>query len=139
MFGSDILDPLCVFFLFVCVLVCLFVFFLLQQTHFPIPPPSHSFFLSFFFFFFSFDELCRLRLIAMSVNLFLLSYIIILSTVVMPHYFLTGDRTIHGFNIREQDGHYNDDWKPKDFNTKLIYLSPSMKYAGCDVYAKKER
>jgi len=41
--------------------------------------------------------------------------------------------------IAERPGHFNDERKPPGFNTKLIYLSPSIRYAGHDVYATPDR
>ncbi|XP_072014019.1 uncharacterized protein [Amphiura filiformis] len=50
-----------------------------------------------------------------------------------------GDKTMHGETLREVAGHFNDDSKPDGFNTKQVFLSPSIKYSGCEVYAKKGR
>ncbi len=44
-----------------------------------------------------------------------------------------------GSELHEGEGHYNDSWKPKGFDTKKIFVSPSLKYSGCPVYAKKQR
>jgi hypothetical protein len=44
-----------------------------------------------------------------------------------------------GSELNEGEGHYNDNWKPKGFDTKKIFVSPSVKYSGCAVYAKKQR
>ena len=44
-----------------------------------------------------------------------------------------------GNELQEGEGHYNDKWKPTGFDTKKIFLSPSIKYSGCPVYAKKQR
>ena len=41
--------------------------------------------------------------------------------------------------ISERPGHFNDERKPQDFNTKLIFVSPSILYAGRDVYATPDR
>ena len=52
---------------------------------------------------------------------------------------ITGDVALGGMMINEGEGHFKDDWKPKGFDTKQIFLSPSMKYAGLQVYAKKQQ
>ncbi len=49
---------------------------------------------------------------------------------------IAGDVTFGGGLLREADGHFNDDRKPKGFNTKQIFVSPSMKYSGVAAYAK---
>lgn len=48
-----------------------------------------------------------------------------------------GDYALGGKKLREADGHFTDDWKPTDFDTKQIFLSPTMKYSGSQVYSKK--
>ena len=50
-----------------------------------------------------------------------------------------GDVALGGNELQEGEGHYNDKWKPTGFDTKKIFLSPSIKYSGCPVYAKKQR
>ena len=52
---------------------------------------------------------------------------------------ITGDVAFGGSELHEGEGHYNDEWKPKGFDTKKIFISPSIKYSGCPVYAKKKR
>jgi hypothetical protein len=52
---------------------------------------------------------------------------------------IAGDITLGGTKINEAEGHYNDKWKPQGFDTRQIFLSPSMKYAGLQVYAKKQQ
>ncbi|XP_022100637.1 neuralized-like protein 4 isoform X3 [Acanthaster planci] len=52
---------------------------------------------------------------------------------------LPGDIALGGDQLTEQPGHFNDSHKPKDFDTKQIFISPSMNYAGCNVYAKKQK
>ena len=41
--------------------------------------------------------------------------------------------------LKEKPGHYNDNFKPEGFDTKRVFVSPSIVYAGCDVYAKSVR
>ena len=38
--------------------------------------------------------------------------------------------------INPPKGHYTRDNKPKGFNVDQIFVSPSIKYSGCEVYAK---
>ena len=52
---------------------------------------------------------------------------------------ITGDIALGGDELAEGKGHYNDNWKPPGFDTKKIFVSPSIKYAGCAVYSKKQR
>ncbi|XP_002740437.1 neuralized-like protein 4 [Saccoglossus kowalevskii] len=47
-----------------------------------------------------------------------------------------GDIILGGKELREEDGHFTDDFKPEGFDTKQLFLSPSIRYSGCDVYAK---
>ncbi|XP_065842363.1 neuralized-like protein 4 [Oscarella lobularis] len=49
-----------------------------------------------------------------------------------------GDVALGGSKISEGKGHFTDDWKPKGFNTKKIFLSPTIKYAGLEAYARKK-
>ena len=53
--------------------------------------------------------------------------------------FYTGDVTLGGDKLSEGKGHYNDKRKPENFNTKQIFVSPSMKYSGHQAYAKSRR
>ncbi|KAL3868566.1 hypothetical protein ACJMK2_041367 [Sinanodonta woodiana] len=48
---------------------------------------------------------------------------------------IPGDTDLYGRRITERIGHYNDYNKPYGFDTKRIFVSPSIKYAGCDAYA----
>ncbi|XP_072020610.1 uncharacterized protein [Amphiura filiformis] len=50
-----------------------------------------------------------------------------------------GDTTMNGETVQEVAGHFNNISKPDGFNTKQVFLSPSIKYAGCEAYAKKRR
>ena len=38
--------------------------------------------------------------------------------------------------VTEREGHYNDDRKPEGFDTKQVFVSPSIKYSGHPAYAK---
>ena len=51
---------------------------------------------------------------------------------------MEGDVALGGSKISEGKGHFTDDWKPKGFNTKKIFLSPTIKYAGLEAYARKK-
>ncbi|XP_077870572.1 neuralized-like protein 4 [Saccoglossus kowalevskii] len=46
-----------------------------------------------------------------------------------------GDVALGGTTLGEREGHYDDSRKPDGFNTKQIFVSPSIKYAGHDAYA----
>ncbi|XP_070553369.1 uncharacterized protein [Ptychodera flava] len=48
---------------------------------------------------------------------------------------MPGDTRLGGEKLSECPGHFTDAWKPKAFDTKQIFLSPSIRYSGCDVYA----
>ncbi|XP_070554678.1 uncharacterized protein [Ptychodera flava] len=45
------------------------------------------------------------------------------------------DIRVGGVKLSECPGHFSDDSKPRGFDTKQIFLSPSIRYSGCDVYA----
>ncbi|XP_078692363.1 uncharacterized protein LOC144922444 isoform X2 [Branchiostoma floridae x Branchiostoma belcheri] len=47
-----------------------------------------------------------------------------------------GDKTMEGRTLSEGEGHFTDDWKPAGFDTKQIFASPSIHYAGHPAYAK---
>ncbi|XP_078609958.1 uncharacterized protein LOC144881098 isoform X2 [Branchiostoma floridae x Branchiostoma japonicum] len=47
-----------------------------------------------------------------------------------------GDKTMEGSRLSERDGHYKDSWKPEGFDTKQVFVSPSIHYAGLPAYAK---
>lgn len=51
----------------------------------------------------------------------------------------TGDVAFGGSKVHEAEGHYNDHRKPKGFDTRKIFVSPSIKYSGCPAYAQKQR
>eukprot|EP00058_Branchiostoma_floridae_P019634 XP_002605124.1 hypothetical protein BRAFLDRAFT_80941 [Branchiostoma floridae] len=37
---------------------------------------------------------------------------------------------MEGSRLSERDGHYKDSWKPEGFDTKQVFVSPSIHYAG---------
>ena len=45
----------------------------------------------------------------------------------------------NGKDIVELAGHYNDERKPENFDTKQIFVSPSIRYAGDAAYAPNVR
>ncbi|XP_077984772.1 neuralized-like protein 4 [Glandiceps talaboti] len=49
---------------------------------------------------------------------------------------MPGDILMGGKQLSELPGHFTPSCKPKGFDTKQIFLSPSIRYSGCDVYAK---
>ncbi|XP_070554476.1 neuralized-like protein 4 isoform X2 [Ptychodera flava] len=48
---------------------------------------------------------------------------------------MPGDIEMEGRKLGERPGHYTEENKPDGFDTKQIFLSPSIRYSGCDVYA----
>jgi len=48
---------------------------------------------------------------------------------------VAGDKIRGGVDIKVRDGHFTDDSKPKDFNIRQIFVSPSIRYAGHHAYA----
>ncbi|XP_077977708.1 neuralized-like protein 4 [Glandiceps talaboti] len=40
-----------------------------------------------------------------------------------------------GKKLSEREGHFNDERKPKNFDTKQVFLSPSIRYSGHKIYA----
>jgi len=50
-----------------------------------------------------------------------------------------GDVALGGKKLSEVDGHFNDSRKPKGFDTKQIFVSPSVRYSGHNCYAKPKR
>ena len=44
-----------------------------------------------------------------------------------------------GKDIHEGSKHFNDDWAPEGFDTKQVFLSPSIRYSGVDAYAKPSK
>ena len=47
-----------------------------------------------------------------------------------------GDIALGGEVVGQGEGHFKEDWKPKDLDLSQIFLSPSIKYAGCAAYSK---
>ncbi|PFX18848.1 Neuralized-like protein 4 [Stylophora pistillata] len=47
-----------------------------------------------------------------------------------------GDVALGGRKLSEVDGHFNDNRKPTGFDTKQIFVSPSVRYSGHNCYAK---
>ena len=41
-----------------------------------------------------------------------------------------------GSEVKQPKGHYTKGNKPKHFDVDQIFVSPSIKYSGCEVYAK---
>jgi len=50
-------------------------------------------------------------------------------------YYVAGDKIRDGVDIKVRDEHFTDDTAPKDFNTRQILVSPSIRYAGHHAYA----
>ncbi|XP_070553380.1 neuralized-like protein 4 [Ptychodera flava] len=50
-------------------------------------------------------------------------------------FLMPGDIRMGGVKLSECPGHFSDENKPQGFDTKQIFLSPSIRYSGCDVYA----
>ncbi|KAL3868570.1 hypothetical protein ACJMK2_041371 [Sinanodonta woodiana] len=48
---------------------------------------------------------------------------------------IPGDVMFNGKDIVELKGHFNNNLKPEGFDTKQIFTSPSIQYAGNDAYA----
>jgi hypothetical protein len=44
-----------------------------------------------------------------------------------------------GARIREKDGHYKVGRKPPGFDTKQVFLSPSIRYVANPAYAKPSK
>ncbi|KAL9975190.1 hypothetical protein ACROYT_G012319 [Oculina patagonica] len=49
---------------------------------------------------------------------------------------IPGDVALGGRQLSEKIGHFNDERKPTGFDTKQIFVSPSVRYAGHDAYAQ---
>lgn len=54
-------------------------------------------------------------------------------------FFTLGRAVLGGKKVKELPGHFNDYAKPRGFNTKQVFLSPSMRYAGENTYAHPTR
>lgn len=48
-----------------------------------------------------------------------------------------GDRMLDGDELRPPSGHFTDDRKPKGFDIRRIFLSPTILYAGMEMYAPR--
>ncbi|XP_070552398.1 uncharacterized protein [Ptychodera flava] len=48
---------------------------------------------------------------------------------------MPGDLEMEGRKLAERDGHFNEKSKPVGFDTKQIFLSPSIRYSGSNAYA----
>ena len=46
-----------------------------------------------------------------------------------------GDLIAGGTKVRQPEGHFTKDRKPAGFDVDQIFVSPSIKYSGCDSYA----
>ena len=53
--------------------------------------------------------------------------------------FCAGDVALGGRKLSEEEGHFNDNRKPSGFDTKQIFVSPSVRYSGRNCYAKPKR
>ncbi|XP_073234816.1 neuralized-like protein 4 [Porites lutea] len=49
---------------------------------------------------------------------------------------IPGDVALGGRKLSEEEGHFNDNRKPSGFDTKQIFVSPSVRYSGHNSYAK---
>lgn len=49
---------------------------------------------------------------------------------------IPGDVALGGRKLSEEEGHFNDNRKPSGFDTKQIFVSPSVRYSGHNCYAK---
>ncbi|XP_070554471.1 neuralized-like protein 4 [Ptychodera flava] len=52
---------------------------------------------------------------------------------------MPGDTAMGGKRLGERSGHFSDDNKPDGFDTKQVFLSPSIRYSGLNVYALPTR
>ena len=48
----------------------------------------------------------------------------------------TGSQVVGGSEVNQPIGHYTKGNKPAGFDVDQIFVSPSIKYSGCEVYAK---
>ena len=53
--------------------------------------------------------------------------------------YCAGDVALGGRKLSEEEGHFNDNSKPLGFDTKQIFVSPSVRYSGHNSYAKPKR
>ncbi|CAD5115981.1 DgyrCDS4912 [Dimorphilus gyrociliatus] len=52
---------------------------------------------------------------------------------------MPGDITAEGQQLKELDGHFNLDYKPEGFDTRQVFVSPTIRYAGLNVYSYKQK
>ncbi|XP_077984407.1 neuralized-like protein 4 [Glandiceps talaboti] len=52
---------------------------------------------------------------------------------------MAGDVAYGGVKLTEGKGHYTEKWKPEGFDTKNIFMSPTIRYAGIDCYSKPDK
>ncbi|XP_013418958.1 neuralized-like protein 4 [Lingula anatina] len=50
---------------------------------------------------------------------------------------MPGDLAMGGHQLATQPGHFNENKKPDGFDIKQIFLSPTIRYSGCQTYAPK--
>ena len=67
----------------------------------------------------------------------LVLFILLCLLYVIIHFCVLGRRVVGGERLRERDGHIQDSEEVRalGIQTKMTYLSPSICYAGCDIYA----
>ena len=53
--------------------------------------------------------------------------------------YCAGDVALGGRKLCEEEGHFNDNRKPSGFDTKQIFVSPSVRYSGHNSYAEPKR
>ena len=54
----------------------------------------------------------------------------------MPFVCIKGNLIAGGTEVRQPRGHFTKHSKPVGFDVDQIFVSPSIKYSGCEVYAK---
>ena len=47
-----------------------------------------------------------------------------------------GSLVAGGAEVHQPKGHFTKDKRPKGFDVDQIFVSPSIKYSGCEVYAR---
>ena len=57
------------------------------------------------------------------------------SVILIYTFYFIGSEVIDIAKIKERPGHYSDSSKPAGFDTKRIFVSPSVLYSGKDLYA----
>ena len=51
---------------------------------------------------------------------------------------ISGRAVVGGPKVAERPGHFCEDYGPAGFDTKQVFLSPSILYSGHDAYASPE-